>query len=114
MGSTSRVTNYDRFIHETRKGVASVKNVWDNDQAPIEPFVGHLGWIRERLEDVRQPLSYAQGMEVSPVLPCGYNCTPLQSLKAWSPSRRIHSVVLTFYTHGREMMEHDDIVAYMQ
>jgi hypothetical protein len=82
MGSTSQVTNYDRFIRETGKGVMSVGNVRDIDWAPVEPFVEHSGWIRERLEDVRQPLLSRKGMVVSPVLPCGYSCTPLQSLKA--------------------------------
>jgi hypothetical protein len=43
MGSTSQVTNYDRFIRETGKGVASIGNV----RAPIQPFVGHSGWIGE-------------------------------------------------------------------
>ena len=23
---------------------------------PLKPFIGHLGWIRERLENMRQPL----------------------------------------------------------
>jgi hypothetical protein len=31
MGPTSQVTNYDRFIRETGKGVASVGNVRDID-----------------------------------------------------------------------------------
>jgi hypothetical protein len=35
-------------------------------------------------------------------------------LKARSPLGRNFMVVLTFpYTHGREMMEHDDVTAYM-
>ena len=52
--------------------VALVENVQDIDQAPVEPFIGYSGRFRERLEDVRQPLSCAQGMAVSPILPCGY------------------------------------------
>jgi hypothetical protein len=56
MGSTSQVTNCDRFIRETDKGVASVENARDIDWAPVEPFIGHSGQIRERLENVRQPL----------------------------------------------------------
>ena len=56
MGSTSQVTNRDRFIRETGKGVASVENVQDIDWAPVKPFIGHLGLIRERLENMRQPL----------------------------------------------------------
>jgi hypothetical protein len=51
MESTSWVTNYDQFIHETSKGVASIGNVQDIDQARAEPFVGHSGRIRERLEN---------------------------------------------------------------
>ena len=82
MGSISQVTNCDQFIRETGKGVASVENVEDIDRAPVEPFVGHSGQIRERLEDVRQPLPPCKGMVVSHVLPCGYSCTPLQSSKA--------------------------------
>ena len=49
-GATNQVTNHDRFIHETSKGVASVGNVRDIDRAPVEPFVGHLGQIRKMLE----------------------------------------------------------------
>ena len=82
MGSTSQVTNCDRFIRETSKEVALVGNVRDIDRALVEPFVGHSGQIRERLEDVRQPLPPCKGMVVSHVLPCGYSCTPLQSSKA--------------------------------
>ena len=71
MGSTSEVTNCDQFIRETGKGVALVGNDRDIDRAPVEPFVGHSGRIREMLEDVRQPLPPRMGMVVSPVLPCG-------------------------------------------
>jgi hypothetical protein len=42
------------------------------NQAPVEPFMGYLSRFREMLEDVMQPLSCAQGMVVSPILPCGY------------------------------------------
>jgi len=56
MGLTSQVNNCDRFIRETAKGVAPVRNVQDIDQAPIEPFMRHSGRIREMLEIVRQPL----------------------------------------------------------
>jgi hypothetical protein len=55
-GSTSQVTNCDRFICEAGKGVVSVGNVRDIDWAPVEPFVGHSGRIRERLRNMRQPL----------------------------------------------------------
>jgi hypothetical protein len=82
MGLTSQVTNCDQFIRETGKGVASVGNVRDIDGALAKPFVGHSGQIREKLEDVGQPLLSHKGMVVSPVLLCGYSCTPLQSLKA--------------------------------
>ena len=50
MGVTSQVTDFDRFVHETSKGVALVGNVRDIDQGPIEPFVEHLGRVRERLK----------------------------------------------------------------
>jgi hypothetical protein len=56
MGLTSQVTYYDRYIRETSKGVASVGNVRDIDRAPVEPFIGHSGQIREWLENMRQPL----------------------------------------------------------
>ena len=52
MGSTSQVTNCDRFIRETGKGVASVGNVWDIDRGPSRTFrrtLGpDLGKVRER------------------------------------------------------------------
>ena len=57
MGLTSQENNCDRFICETSKGVVSVGNVQDIDRAPVEPFIGHSGWISERLENMRQPLS---------------------------------------------------------
>ena len=43
MGSTSQVTNYDLFICETGKGVASVENVWDIDREPSRTFHVTLG-----------------------------------------------------------------------
>ena len=36
--------------------LASVGNVQDIDQALVEPFMRHSGQIRERLENMRQPL----------------------------------------------------------
>ena len=71
MGSTSQVTNCDRFIHETGKVVALVRNVQDIDQAPVEPFIGHSGQIRERLENVREPLLLDMCMVVSPIFYVG-------------------------------------------
>jgi hypothetical protein len=59
-GVASQVTNCDWFIRETSKGVVPVRNIRDIDRAPIEPFIGYSGQLRERLEDVRQPLSCAQ------------------------------------------------------
>ena len=56
MGSTSQVTSCDLFIRETGKGVVSVRNVWYIVQELVESFIGHSGRIRERLENVRQPL----------------------------------------------------------
>jgi len=70
-GVASQVTNCGRFIPENGKGVAPIGNVQDIDWAPIKPFIEHSGRIRERLEEVRQPLSCAQGMVVSPILSCG-------------------------------------------
>jgi hypothetical protein len=49
MGVTSQVTDCDRFVCETGKGFALVRNVRDIDWRPVEPFVEHLGWVRERL-----------------------------------------------------------------
>ena len=52
MGLTSQVTECDHFVHETGKGVASVINVrvHDIDWGLDEPFIEHLGWVRERLK----------------------------------------------------------------
>ena len=49
---TSQVTDCDCFIRETGKGVALVGNVrvQDIDQGLAEPFVEHLGQVREMLE----------------------------------------------------------------
>jgi hypothetical protein len=46
----------------------------------INPFVNTLGWIRESLENVWQPLSPDPGYGGSSRFLCGYSCTPLQSL----------------------------------
>ena len=50
MGVTRQVIDCDHFVRETSKGVALVGNVRDIDQGPIEPFVEHLGRVRERLK----------------------------------------------------------------
>jgi hypothetical protein len=50
MGVTSQVTDCDRFVRETGKGVALVRNVQDIDRGPIEPFFEHLHRVRERLK----------------------------------------------------------------
>ena len=48
----SQVTDFDRFVHEIGKGVASVRNVrvCDIDRGLAKPFIEHLGWVRERLK----------------------------------------------------------------
>ena len=56
MGSTSQVTSCDLFIRETGKGGGIGWECLRLTGNPVEPFVGHLGQIRERLENVRQPL----------------------------------------------------------
>jgi hypothetical protein len=61
MGATSQVTNCDRFIRETGKGVAPVGNVWDIDRALVKPFIGYLGQIRERLEMWGNPYLWCTG-----------------------------------------------------
>ena len=52
MGLTSQVTECDHFVHETGKGVALVRNVRvsDIEQGLAEPFIEHLGQVRERLK----------------------------------------------------------------
>jgi hypothetical protein len=46
MGVTSQVTDCDRFVRETGKGVALVGNVQDIDREPVEPFFKHLLYHR--------------------------------------------------------------------
>jgi hypothetical protein len=81
MGVTSQVTDHDRFVHETGKGVASVRNVrvHDIDRGLVEPFIEHFGWVRERLKHRGMP--YVDGSYGRyPLFRVGLTCTPLQSL----------------------------------
>ena len=52
MGVTSQVSDCNRFVHETGKGVALVRNVRvsDIEQGLAEPFIEHLGQVRESLK----------------------------------------------------------------
>ena len=50
MGVTRQVIDCDHFVRETSKGVALVGNVQDIDRGKVEPFVEHLGRVRERLK----------------------------------------------------------------
>ena len=95
MGSTSQVTNYDWFIRETGKGVVSVRNVWYIVQELVESFIEHSGWIRERLEIVRQPLF--QGSRIWMLVPTSVWVQLYTSTESWKPGLPRDGTIWLFF-----------------
>ena len=83
MGSTSQVTSCDLFICEMGKGFGVGRECpghspGNRSNLSLETRAGlGKGWRREATL-----ISGARDMEVCPVSPCGYSCTPLQSLES--------------------------------
>ena len=82
MGVTSQVTDRGRFIRETDKGDVVGKKMYGILTGhSVEPFVAHLGQVREMLKHHDIPSVPMGLMGDIPCFRVGLTCTPLQSIK---------------------------------